>query len=184
MLLDIAADLFRKVGLRIAAEQTRPAAQTGAKAGLLGLVGTREELHVLAPRTSGRTRGPAIHAGGGYREDELAVVGRITRKHQIPAPVFIFQSFISPRFVSLIVILPIVLSARAISMMPTTRVLARMHVRGLRVRMRDRHLVSEILCEYGIHGHHWESRVGGIHDRERLRRGGRTDYPNLAGKVN
>ena len=42
MLLDVAADLFDHIGLRIAAQQPRPAAQAGSKAGFLGLLWMRE----------------------------------------------------------------------------------------------------------------------------------------------
>src|SRR5436309_1089529 len=40
------------------------------------------------------------------------------------------------------------------------------------------------LCEYGTRGRHWGSHVSESHGRDSVRRRGRADYPNLAGKAN
>src|SRR5207302_3164097 len=85
VLLDIAADLFRQVRLWISAERSRPATQAGAKAGLLRLLGTRIERHIIAPRTARRTRRPAIDTGGRDGKDELSVAGGIARDDGVPA---------------------------------------------------------------------------------------------------
>jgi len=87
MLLDVAANLSRGIGLRIGAERPWPATQAGAKAGFLCLFGKREKRYIRAPRTPRRTRRPAIDAGGGDGEDELAVVPGVAPRDRVPAQV-------------------------------------------------------------------------------------------------
>src|SRR5260370_34599066 len=84
MLLDITADLFREVGLRIAAECSRAATQASAKTGFLRLFRMRIELNLLAPRPAGPTRGPAIKAGRGVRRVESSRAFTVPRLELIP----------------------------------------------------------------------------------------------------
>src|ERR1700674_5415834 len=85
MLLNVPADSFDRIGLRITAEKLRTATQAGAVARLLRLIGTREEFHILASRTARRTRWPAIDASRRDGEDELSVVAAVARDHGVPA---------------------------------------------------------------------------------------------------
>src|ERR1700693_6146986 len=98
MLLDVTADLFCRVRLRIAAERPRPATQAGARAGFLRLLGTRIERHIVAPRTPRRTRRPAIDAGTGHGEDELSIANRVARDDRVPAQVIAWLGRVGARY--------------------------------------------------------------------------------------
>src|SRR5258708_25217960 len=74
VLLDVAADLLYAVRLRTAAGGLWLASQAGAVASPLRLLETPEERDVLPPRTTSRTRGPAIDTPGGDAEYELPVI--------------------------------------------------------------------------------------------------------------
>jgi hypothetical protein len=89
MLLDVTADLFRQVSLRISADRPRAATQASAKASFLRVFGMRIERHILAPRAPGRTRWPAIDASTGDSEDKFTVAGTVARHHRLPARVFV-----------------------------------------------------------------------------------------------
>src|ERR1700678_1770833 len=88
MLLDEAADRFDTVRLRVSASGPGPATQAGAISSLLGLFRAQKESHILPPRSTGRTRGPAIYSGGRYREYKTSVLAGITHGERIPAGFF------------------------------------------------------------------------------------------------
>lgn len=132
----------------MAADRFRLAAQAGTESRSFGLVRTRVEGHVLAPRTPRRARRPAIDTGSRYREDKLAIACGVARANSVPL---------------LIVIVTVLRRARQVG------------VYGC-------HFFRGFLCEYGIRGQHWESRVGKRHDKSSVQRSRGAGYPNLAGK--
>ena len=77
MLLDEAANRLHAVGLGVAVERLRPAAQTGAISGLLGQFGPGEELNIFPARAARRTRRPAIHARTRDGEHKLSVASSL-----------------------------------------------------------------------------------------------------------
>src|SRR5580658_5377090 len=85
MLLDEAANRFHSVGLSLAIECHRPAAQAGAISRLLGLFRFHEKLNVLPAWPPRRARRPAVHARARNRKDEFSVAGGITGQYGTPA---------------------------------------------------------------------------------------------------
>src|SRR5271157_3136505 len=85
VLLDVAADGFDRIRLRIAAELSGPAAQAGAKSGFFRLLRTREELHILAPGAARPTRRSAINASRGDGKNKLSVAMGVACDHSVPA---------------------------------------------------------------------------------------------------
>src|SRR6185437_8005759 len=77
--------LQRRVARRLL---VRTAAQAGAIAGMLGRLGQRKELHVLAQRPPAGAGRAAIDAGGGDGIDESAIGGARARRDGLPALLF------------------------------------------------------------------------------------------------
>src|SRR5271163_2457001 len=88
MLLDEAADRLDAVRLRVITSGLGPATQAGAISSVLGLFRAQKESDVLAPRSTGWTRWPAIHSGGRYGEYKPSVLTGITRGERIPSGFF------------------------------------------------------------------------------------------------
>ena len=63
MLFDVAAYGFHHFHLRVSADRPRTAAQTGAIAGLLGVVGLAKKHNIFTPWMPRRARRPAIYPG-------------------------------------------------------------------------------------------------------------------------
>ena len=84
MLFDVTAHGLDHLELTIAINRSRTAPQAGSIAGLFSLVGLAEKLDVLAPRSFGGARGPAVHTGGRDGKDELTVVGCIPPRNRFP----------------------------------------------------------------------------------------------------
>src|ERR1700727_3018178 len=87
MLLNVAADFFGRIRLRITAGRSRAASQTRAKSRIFRQLRTCEESHIFPPRSPRRARWTAVHAGTGDGENKLSVPSFIARKDSVPAGV-------------------------------------------------------------------------------------------------
>src|SRR5216684_1081698 len=105
------------------------APQASAVSGPLRLLGEQKELDVLPPRTTGRTRWPAIDTRGRDAEYEFAVIGGIAGGYGVPAPVCLW-------------------AIRRVTGRLTLQFLGH-----IRIGRRDGHCTRDVSCEYGIAYH-------------------------------
>jgi len=96
MLLYVATDGLDQLLARISAYRVRPAAEAFTIPGFLGFLRAAEESHILAARALGRTRWPAIHAGGGNGKDKFAVAGGVAGEDGLPSRVDCFSECCGP----------------------------------------------------------------------------------------
>ena len=84
MLLNESANCLHTIGFPVAAHRLGAAAQARTVSCLFRRLGRGKELNILPAGTPRRTRGTAVHTGGGHGKNEFAVVLGITRHYGAP----------------------------------------------------------------------------------------------------